>query len=241
MINLLDIHVANLIAAGEVVDKPASALKELVENAVDAGAINIAVEIKSGGIEYMRVTDNGAGMSAEDLARSILRHATSKIKSEHDLEKIITLGFRGEALAAISSVTDIKIFTKTRESQTGWLLEASSGQGTNISEAGCPDGTTVITERMFSRIPARQKFLKRDATEGMYCKYIIEKAAVANPGISFKFIQDGKQKIFTPGNGNLRDAIYAVFGGEVADNLVKLKSLRLRVRNALKFQVTYQD
>ena len=225
MINLLDIHVANLIAAGEVVDRPASALKELIENAVDAGAGIITAEIKGGGREYIRVTDNGEGMGAEDLGRSILRHATSKIKSEADLEKISTLGFRGEALAAISSVTDIKIFTKARGSQTGWLLEASSGQGASISEAGCPDGTTVVTERMFAKVPARQKFLKRDATEGMYCKWVVEKAAVANPGVSFKFIQDGKQKIFTPGNSSLIDAIYAVFGGEVADNLLRVEEL----------------
>ncbi|MCL2099892.1 MAG: DNA mismatch repair endonuclease MutL, partial [Oscillospiraceae bacterium] len=150
----------------------------------------------------------------------VLRHSTSKIKTEADLEKIQTLGFRGEALAAISSVTDLKIFTKTRRNGTGYLLESSSGQNTGISEAGCPDGTTVITERMFSKIPARQKFLKRDATEGMYCKWVIEKTAVANPGISFKFIQDGKQKIFTPGNGSLWDAVYSVFGGEVADGLI---------------------
>ena len=225
MINLLDIHVANLIAAGEVVDKPASALKELIENAIDAGASVITAEIKSGGIEYIRVTDNGAGMNAEDLGRSILRHATSKIKSETDLEKIQTLGFLGEALAAISSVTDLKIFTKTRESPTGYLLEASSGQNASISEAGCPDGTTLVAERMFSKIPARQKFLKRDATEGMYCKWLIEKMAVSNPGISFKFIQDGKQKIFTPGNGSLKDAIYSVFGGETADNLICVEEL----------------
>ena len=222
MINLLDIHVANLIAAGEVVDRPSSALKELAENAIDAGATIITIEIKNGGVQYMRVTDNGEGMSAEDLGRSILRHATSKIKSETDLSKIQTLGFRGEALAAISSVTDLKIFTKRRDSQTGWLLEAESGQNVSISEAGCPDGTTVITERMFAKIPARQKFLKRDATEGMYCKWIVEKIAVSNPHISFKFIQDGKQKIFTPGNGILKDAIYAVFGGEVADNLLRV-------------------
>jgi len=225
MINLLDIHVANLIAAGEVVDRPSSALKELVENAIDAGATHITAEIQNGGIKYMKVSDNGEGMTAEDLGRSILRHATSKIKSETDLARIQTLGFRGEALAAISSVTDLKIFTKTRESQTGYLLEASSGQNVSISEAGCPDGTTVIIERMFSKIPARQKFLKRDATEGMYCKWIIEKIAVSNPSISFKFIQDGKQKIFTPGNGGLKDAIYAVFGGETADNMICVKEL----------------
>ena len=222
MIHLLDIHIANLIAAGEVVDKPSSALKEVVENAIDANATVITVEIKGGGISYMRVTDNGGGMNAEDLGRAVLRHATSKIKDENDLARIKTLGFRGEALAAISSVSDLKIFTKTKESQNGYMLESSSGQNTKISEAGCANGTTVIIERLFSKIPARQKFLKRDITEGMYCKWIIEKIALSNPFVSFKFIQDGKQKIFTPGNGNYKDTVYSIFGGEIADYLLQV-------------------
>ena len=222
MIHLLDIHIANLIAAGEVVDRPSSALKELVENAIDANATVITIEIKGGGISYMRVTDNGGGMNAEDLGRSVLRHATSKIKDEEDLAKIKTLGFRGEALAAISSVSDMKIFTKTKDAQTGYMLESSSGQNTKISEAGCADGTTAVIERLFSKLPARQKFLKRDITEGMYCKWIIEKMALSNPSVSFKFIQDGKQKIFTPGNGNYKDTVYSVFGDETADNLISV-------------------
>ncbi|MCL1858541.1 MAG: DNA mismatch repair endonuclease MutL [Oscillospiraceae bacterium] len=222
MINLLDIYVANLIAAGEVVDRPSSALKELVENSVDAGASIITIEIKGGGISYIRVTDNGEGMNAEDLGRAILRHATSKIKNEEDLAKITTLGFRGEALAAISSVSDMKIFTKTRESQSGYMLESSSGLNTKISEAGCANGTTVVIEKLFSKIPARQKFLKRDMTEGMYCKWITEKIALSNPFVSFKFIQDGKQKLFTPGNGNYKDTVYSVFGEEIADNLISV-------------------
>ena len=222
MIHLLDIHISNLIAAGEVVDRPASALKEIVENSVDAKAKIITVEIKGGGISYMRVTDNGEGMDAGDLGRSVLRHATSKIKDEKDLAKIQTLGFRGEALAAISSVSDLKIFTKTKDAQIGYMLESSSGQNTKISEAGCAAGTTVVIERLFSKIPARQKFLKRDITEGMYCKGIIEKIALSNPFVSFKFIQDGKQKIFSPGNGNYKDTIYSVFGGETADSLIQV-------------------
>ena len=225
MINLLDIHVANLIAAGEVVDRPSSALKELVENSIDANASVITIEIKGGGISYIRVTDNGGGMNGEDLGRAILRHATSKIKDEEDLAKITTLGFRGEALAAISSVSDMKIFTKTRDAQNGYMLESSSGQNTKISEAGCADGTTVVIERMFSKIPARQKFLKRDITEGMYCKWITEKIALSNPSVSFKFIQDGKQKIFTPGNGNYKDTVYSVFGDGIAENLISVGDL----------------
>ena len=222
MIHLLDIHVSNLIAAGEVVDRPSSALKELVENSVDAKATAITVEIKGGGISYMRVTDNGEGMGPEDLGRSVLRHATSKIKDEADLAKIQTLGFRGEALAAIASVSDLTIFTKTKEAQIGHMLESSSGQNTKISEAGCAGGTTVVIERLFSKIPARQKFLKRDITEGMYCKWIMEKIALSNPFVSFKFIQDGKQKLFTPGNGKYRDTIYAVFGDETAETLLQV-------------------
>ena len=222
MINLLDVHIANLIAAGEVVDRPSSALKEIVENAIDAGASVITIEIKSGGISYIRVTDNGEGMNAEDLGRSVLRHATSKIKDENDLAKIKTLGFRGEALAAISSVSDLKMFTKVKDSVNGYMLESSSGQNTKISEAGCPDGTTVVIERLFSKIPARQKFLKRDITEGMYCKWITEKIALSNPFVSFKFIQDGKQKTFTPGNGNYKDTVYSIFGDETAEDLISV-------------------
>ena len=222
MIHLLDIHVSNLIAAGEVVDRPSSALKEVVENSVDAKATIITIEIKSGGISYMRVSDNGEGMDVNDLGRSVLRHATSKIKDEEDLTKIQTLGFRGEALAAISSVCDLKIFTKTKEAETGYMLESQSGQNTKISEAGCAEGTTVVMEQLFSKIPARQKFLKRDATEGMYCKWIIEKIALSKPFVSFKFIQDEKQKIFTPGNGNYKDTIYSVFGAQIADSLIPI-------------------
>ena len=225
MIHLLDIHIANLIAAGEVVDRPSSALKELIENAVDAGATIVTIEIKNGGIAYIRVTDNGVGMDGEDLGRAVLRHATSKIKDESDLEKITTLGFRGEALAAVSSVSDLKIFTKVKDAPTGYMLSSSSGQNTKISEAGCAAGTTVVVERLFSKIPARQKFLKRDITEGMYCKWITEKTALSNPGVSFRFIADEKQKIFTPGNGSYRDAVYAVFGDEIADKLITVGEL----------------
>ncbi|MCL2159642.1 MAG: DNA mismatch repair endonuclease MutL [Oscillospiraceae bacterium] len=220
MINLLDIHISNLIAAGEVVDRPSSALKELVENSIDAKADSVTIEIKGGGISYMRVTDNGEGMSAEDLGRCVLRHATSKIQTEADLAKIQTLGFRGEALAAISSVSDLKIFTRQKNADIGHMLESSSGQNTKITEAGCPEGTTAVLEHLFSKLPARQKFLKRDATEGMYCKWIIEKMALSNPAVSFKFILDGKQKLFTPGNKNYKDAVYSIFGAEIADGLV---------------------
>jgi len=234
MINLLDVHVSNLIAAGEVVDRPSSALKEIVENSIDAKANFVTVEINGGGISYMRVTDNGEGMDPDDLGKCVLRHATSKIKDEKDLAKINTLGFRGEALAAIASVSDLKIFTKTKEAQIGFALKSSSGQNTEISEAGCADGTTVVVERLFSKIPARQKFLKRDVTEGMYCKWIIEKIALSNPFISFKFIQDGKQKVFTPGNGNHKDAIYSIFGAEAAENFIAFGNSENRADEEIK-------
>ena len=221
-INLLDIHVANLIAAGEVVERPSSALKELVENSIDAGASVITVEIKNGGVVYMRVTDNGEGMTAEDLGRCILRHSTSKIASEGDLSKIKTLGFRGEALAAISSVSDMKIFTKHKDGDTGYLLETSSGQNTKIIETGCAFGTTVVIERLFAKVPARQKFMKRDATEGMYCKSVIEKIALSNPAVSIRFIQDGKEKIFTPGGGSYKNTVYAIYKNDVGDTLIPI-------------------
>ena len=220
MIHLLDIHTANLIAAGEVVDRPSSAIKELVENSIDAKAASVVIEIKNGGISYIRVADNGEGMDAGDLGRSVLRHATSKIKDENDLDKITTLGFRGEALAAISSVSDLKIFTRIKDAQTGYMLESSGGQNIKISETGCAAGTTVIIENLFSKIPARRKFLKRDMTEGMYCRWTAEKTALSNPHVSLKFINDGIQKLFTPGNGNYKDTIYSVFGGETAENLI---------------------
>ncbi|MCL2096557.1 MAG: DNA mismatch repair endonuclease MutL, partial [Oscillospiraceae bacterium] len=237
MINLLDIHIANLIAAGEVVDRPSSALKELAENSIDANASAVTIEIKNGGISYMRVTDNGESMTAEDLGRAILRHATSKIKDEKDLFKIKTLGFRGEALAAIASVSELKIFAKTKNSDDGYMLESLNGQSTKISEVGCADGTTVIIERLFANVPARQKFLKRDATEGMYCKYTAEKIALSNPDVSFKFIQDGKQKIFTPGNGNYKDAVYSVLGGELAEDLIQVGEMPERGETAKREEI----
>ena len=160
IINVLDINVANLIAAGEVVERPASAVKELIENSIDAGAKNITVEIKNGGISLLRVTDDGCGMTAEDAMMSIKRHATSKIRKAEDLSAILTLGFRGEALAAISAVTKFRILTKRRESETGCSLVSNYGSSPKIEEAGCPNGTTVICEELFATTPARLKFLK---------------------------------------------------------------------------------
>ena len=164
-INVLGFEIANLIAAGEVVDRPASVLKELLENAIDAGATEISCEIRGGGVSMIRVSDNGCGMSPEDLPVAIRRHATSKISSADDLSAIMTLGFRGEALAAIASVCELRILSKTKDAENGTLLVASSGNVTEISDVGCADGTTVIVENLFGAVPARRKFLKRDVTE----------------------------------------------------------------------------
>ena len=220
-INVLSFAVANLIAAGEVVDRPASVIKELLENAIDSGADRITVEIQHGGVTYMRVADNGCGMEAEDLPVAIRRHATSKIKDAEDLEGIITLGFRGEALAAIASVSHMRIISKTRESDVGAMLEAVGGDILSISERACADGTTVIVEDLFANVPARRKFLKKDVTESMAVVGVVEKIALSKPNIAFKLIVDGSVKLETMGDGNLKNAIYSIFGKDFASRLIQ--------------------
>ena len=224
-INVLDFKVANLIAAGEVVERPASAIKELIENSVDAGAKNITVEIQNGGISLMRVTDDGCGMSREDTEMCIRRHVTSKIKDASDLAYIITLGFRGEALAAIASVSRLRIFSKRREDQVGTLLPSDGGRNVTVTETGCASGTTVIAEELFANVPARRKFLKKDAAETMAVTGIVEKAALAHPEIAISLICDGKLRYRTSGDGDLRSAIYAVMGRECANNLIPVRAL----------------
>ena len=223
-IQVLSFEVANLIAAGEVVDRPASAIKEMMENSIDAGAKNVTVEIQNGGVTFMRVTDDGCGMSAEDLPMAIRRHATSKIKSAEDLDGILTLGFRGEALAAISSVSDMRIMSKRREDDMGAMLEIKGGQMVGISERGCRDGTTIIVENLFSNVPARRKFLKRDATESMAVSANVERVALSHPEISVRLIVDGVTKLETAGDGQLKSAIWAVFGKDFASRLLPLDS-----------------
>ena len=223
-INVLPFAVANLIAAGEVVDRPASVIKELMENAIDAGADRITVEIQNGGVTFMRVTDNGCGMSAEDLPVAIRRHATSKIKVAADLDGILTLGFRGEALAAIASVSDVRIISKTADAQFGAVLEAHGGEIVSITEQGCSTGTSVIVENLFANVPARRKFLKKDVTESMAVTANVEKVALSNPQISFRLIVDGNMKLETAGDGNLQNTIYAVFGKEFASRLIEVNS-----------------
>ena len=225
IINKLDISVANLIAAGEVVDRPASVIKELLENAADAGAKNITVEIKRGGSALIRVTDDGCGMSRDDVPVSILRHATSKVKTAADLDGITTLGFRGEALAAIASVSHIRIYTRRECDELGTLLSADGGEVTEITETGAQKGTTVIVEELFANVPARRKFLKRDASESMACSAVCEKLALSRPDISFKFISDGALRFSTDGKGSLKNAIYAVLGREFAFKLIEVHAM----------------
>ena len=209
-------HIANLIAAGEVVERPASVVKELLENAVDAGASKVTVEIKNGGMTYLRVTDNGCGMSPEDAKTAFLRHATSKLRTAEDLAAIGTLGFRGEALAAIASVSRIDLMTKTPGSISGTSLLLEAGKITEEDEAGCPDGTTIIVRDLFYNTPARMKFMKSDSVEGGKVAAAVQMQALAHPEVSFTFIRDGKQTLQTPGTGELGAAVYCVYGRESA-------------------------
>ena len=209
-------HVANLIAAGEVVERPASAVKELLENAVDAGASKVTIEIRDGGMTFLRVTDNGCGMSPEDARTAFLRHATSKLRTEEDLAAIASLGFRGEALAAIASVSRIDLMTKTAGSLSGVKLHLEAGQITEEAEAGCPDGTTILVRDMFFNTPARMKFMKSDTVEGSRVAAAVQLQALAHPEVAFQFIRDGKQVLSTPGTGGLQAAMYCVYGRDCA-------------------------
>ncbi len=224
IINVLDFSVANLIAAGEVVDRPASVIKELLENSIDAGANDITVEIKRGGITFMRVSDNGKGISKDDMPVAIKRHATSKIKDANDLNSILTLGFRGEALAAIASVSKLRIMSKTSDSEVGYILESESGNVKGIVEAGCPNGTTVIVENLFENVPARLKFLKKDVTEAMAVSAYVEKIALSRPDISIKLIIDGNMKFMTSGDSKLYNVIYILFGRDFVKRMIPVES-----------------
>ena len=212
----LSSHVANLIAAGEVVERPASAVKELLENAVDAGASKVTIEIRDGGMTFLRVTDNGCGMSAEDARTAFLRHATSKLRTEEDLAAIGTMGFRGEALAAIASVSRIDLMTKTPGSLSGVKLHLDAGVITEEAEAGCPDGTTILVRDLFYNTPARMKFMKSDTVEGSRVAAAVQMQALAHPEVAFQFLRDGKQVLATPGTGKLQDSMYCVYGRDCA-------------------------
>ena len=220
IINVLDKHTANLIAAGEVVERPASAVKEMLENCADAGASAVTVEIKDGGTSFVRITDNGCGMAREDVPKAILRHATSKIKTGSDLEAIGTLGFRGEALAAIAAVSSVRILTKRPEDEIGTLFVCRFGEVISTEDAGCPDGTTIIVENIFENTPARRKFLKKNTTEGSAVLAVCEKFALSRPNISVRFLSDGNPKLQTPGDGKMQSAVYAAIGREFASAML---------------------
>ncbi len=222
-IHVLDFEVANLIAAGEVVDRPASVIKELVENSIDSGATVITVEIRRGGIAYMRVSDNGCGIGFDDLPTAILRHATSKIKDAGDLDKIGTLGFRGEALAAIASVSRLRIISRPKDEELGGLLHAIGGEIIEHNETGCSAGTTVIVEELFANVPARHKFLKKDNAEAAAVATVVERIALSRPDISFRFISNGEMKLRTEGNGDLAGAIYSVLGRDFQTRTIKVE------------------
>ncbi len=219
-IHVLDISVANLIAAGEVVDRPASVVKELLENSIDAQSTIITVEIKRGGVAFIRITDNGCGMHRDDVPVAIKRHATSKIKDADDLDSIMTLGFRGEALAAIASVATVRIMTKRKEDQEGTYLVANYGTIEEYGRATPGDGTTVIVEELFYNVPARRKFLKSDMAESMAVNAVVEKIALSHPEISIRFVVDNNIKFSTSGDGKLKNTIYAVLGRDFAKRLV---------------------
>ena len=221
-INVLSFEIANLIAAGEVVERPSSVLKELLENSIDSGATSIVAEIKRGGVSLIRVTDNGCGMEKEDLPVAIQRHATSKIREKDDLGSIMTLGFRGEALAAISSVSEMTIISKTPSAESATMLSAEAGKVVDISEVFAADGTTVVVSNLFYNVPARRKFLKKNATEAMNVSALVEKVALSRPDISIQLLIDGEEKFKTPGDNNLLNTIYAIFGKDFSSKLIEI-------------------
>lgn len=221
-INLLSKEISQLIAAGEVVERPVSVLKELLENSIDSGATRIAIEIKNGGVKLIKVTDNGSGIYKDDVKNAFLRHATSKLKCAEDLNNINSLGFRGEALASICAVSKLELITKTKEEAEGTHYFINGGVPSKIEYIGCTDGTTIIVKDLFYNVPARMKFLKKDVAEGNACAGIIDKLALSHPEIAFKFIRDGKVVLNTPGNGKIYSAIYCVYGKEFIKNMVEV-------------------
>ena len=220
-INVLPKHIADLIAAGEVVERPSSVIKELMENAIDAGATSLTVEIKNGGVTYMRVTDNGSGILREDIRNAFVSHATSKILHEEDLHGIGTLGFRGEALASICAVSRVDVLTRTADDDVGTVYKIEGSEEVLLSDAGCPEGTTIVVKDLFYNTPARMKFLKKDVTEGNSVAGVVDRIALSHPEISIRFIRDDKQILVTPGNGNLKSTIYSVFGKDFSNALLE--------------------
>lgn len=222
-IHVLQESISNKIAAGEVVERPASVVKELIENSIDAGATSITVEIKNGGISYIRVADNGCGMDSEDAKASFIRHATSKIAREEDLNGIRTLGFRGEALASIASVSEMEMQTKLKDSTLGTKVSINGGTFTYVGSTGCSDGTSIVVKNLFFNTPARLKFLKKESRETAVISDILYKLAVSKPDISFKYINNGKLIFSTQGDGVLKNAILTLYGKELYDSLIKVE------------------
>ncbi|MBR2134197.1 MAG: DNA mismatch repair endonuclease MutL [Eubacterium sp.] len=221
-INILSKDVYQLIAAGEVVERPSSIVKEMIENSVDAGAKNITLEIKNGGSTYIRITDDGCGIERSEIKKVFISHATSKISRREDLDSIATLGFRGEAMASIAAVAKVELLTKAENESVGTRYEIRGGEEVSLDDAGCPKGTTIVVRDIFYNTPARMKFLKKDVTEGNAVAGVVDRMAISHPEISFRFIRDGKQTLITSGNGDLKSAIFSVFGREVADSLVEV-------------------
>ena len=213
---VLDNITIDKIAAGEVVERPASVVKELVENAMDSGASAITVEIKNGGIEFIRVTDNGKGIEKEDIPKAFLRHATSKIRQIEDLDTVLSMGFRGEALASIAAVADVELLSKTYDASVGVYVHIKGCDVLETGERGAAAGTTITVRDLFYNTPARYKFLKKDSTEASYIADVLQKLAIANPEISFKLISNGNEVFRTPGNGDLKSVVFSLFGKETA-------------------------
>ena len=207
-INILPKHIAELIAAGEVVERPASIVKEIMENAIDAGADKITLEIKRGGITYIRITDNGCGIDRDNIRKAFISHATSKISTADDLNAICTLGFRGEALASIAAVSRVEVMTRGENEDVGTRYCIEGGEETVLDEAGCPKGTTLIVRDLFYNTPARMKFLKKDVSEGNAVAAVVDRIALSHPEVSVRFIRDSKDVLFTSGDGKLDSAIY---------------------------------
>ena len=219
-IRLLDKSVSEMIAAGEVVERPASAVKELLENAIDAGATAVTLEIKNGGVSFIRVTDNGSGIQREDLPAAFMRHATSKVRTAEDLEAIGTLGFRGEALASIAAVSKVELMTRTAGELSGSRITLEGGEITSQGDAGCPTGTTVIVRELFFNTPARMKFLKKDVSEGNAVTAVAERIALSHPEVSLKYLRDGREELHSPGDSRLISALHAVLGRDFVRELV---------------------
>ena len=221
-INVLPKEIYQLIAAGEVVERPSSVVKEMIENSLDAGAKNITLEIKNGGSTYIRITDDGCGIERDDVRKVFISHATSKISKKDDLNSIATLGFRGEAMASISAVSQVELLTKAENEEIGTRYEIAGGEELEFDDAGCPNGTTIVVRDIFFNTPARMKFLKKDVTEGNQVAGIVDRMAISHPDISFRFIRDGKQVLITSGNGDLKSTVYSVLGKEMSDSLMSV-------------------